>query len=167
MIRRPPRSTRTDTLFPYTTLFRSRTEEDYLRHSLQELDQLAPEGGEEDRLAERRAFLMHREKLAEAITAALEDLSGERGGERLLSNAQRHLQRVADKAGGRLDPILDTLDRALAETADAVAEIQTLSADLDLDVGELERIEERLRSERRRVGKRCARTSRSRGAPRN
>src|SRR3546814_7900553 len=26
MIRRPPRSTRTDTLFPYTTLFRSRQE---------------------------------------------------------------------------------------------------------------------------------------------
>src|SRR3546814_7708615 len=25
MIRRPPRSTRTDTLFPYTTLFRSKT----------------------------------------------------------------------------------------------------------------------------------------------
>src|SRR3546814_9658180 len=28
MIRRPPRSTRTDTLFPYTTLFRSRTTKD-------------------------------------------------------------------------------------------------------------------------------------------
>src|SRR3546814_16100409 len=28
MIRRPPRSTRTDTLFPYTTLFRSRRYED-------------------------------------------------------------------------------------------------------------------------------------------
>src|SRR3546814_2573961 len=27
MIRRPPRSTRTDTLFPYTTLFRSVTED--------------------------------------------------------------------------------------------------------------------------------------------
>src|SRR3546814_8702742 len=27
MIRRPPRSTRTDTLFPYTTLFRSREDE--------------------------------------------------------------------------------------------------------------------------------------------
>src|SRR3546814_19061944 len=26
MLRRPPRSTRTDTLFPYTTLFRSRVE---------------------------------------------------------------------------------------------------------------------------------------------
>src|SRR3546814_17445894 len=30
MIRRPPRSTRTDTLFPYTTLFRSR----HARHDL-------------------------------------------------------------------------------------------------------------------------------------
>src|SRR3546814_12443482 len=30
MIRRPPRSTRTDTLFPYTTLFRSN---DYRNHS--------------------------------------------------------------------------------------------------------------------------------------
>src|SRR3546814_14580297 len=29
MIRRPPRSTRTDTLFPYTTLFRSLSDEHY------------------------------------------------------------------------------------------------------------------------------------------
>src|SRR3546814_15636712 len=29
MIRRPPRSTRTDTLFPYTTLFRSDRQEDH------------------------------------------------------------------------------------------------------------------------------------------
>src|SRR3546814_1748029 len=29
MLRRPPRSTRTDTLFPYTTLFRSAKEEHY------------------------------------------------------------------------------------------------------------------------------------------
>src|SRR3546814_6668492 len=31
MIRRPPRSTRTDALFPYTTLFRSKIEREYLR----------------------------------------------------------------------------------------------------------------------------------------
>src|SRR3546814_20319255 len=30
MIRRPPRSTRTDTLFPYTTLFRSRNQQFFL-----------------------------------------------------------------------------------------------------------------------------------------
>src|SRR3546814_13885871 len=35
MIRRPPRSTRTDTLFPYTTLFRSQTD----------IDRIAMRGG--------------------------------------------------------------------------------------------------------------------------
>src|SRR3546814_8056067 len=39
MIRRPPRSTRTDTLFPYTTLFRSG-------------QQIAPAAGHDPRLAE-------------------------------------------------------------------------------------------------------------------
>src|SRR3546814_8807949 len=39
MIRRPPRSTRTDTLFPYTTLFRSATAK-----WLAELDALARDG---------------------------------------------------------------------------------------------------------------------------
>src|SRR3546814_14830208 len=38
MIRRPPRSTRTDTLFPYTTLFRSRI------HGLRRRQQLAGAG---------------------------------------------------------------------------------------------------------------------------
>src|SRR3546814_9711948 len=32
MIRRPPRSTRTDTLFPYTTLFRSRRDDRHATH---------------------------------------------------------------------------------------------------------------------------------------
>src|SRR3546814_1545403 len=40
MIRRPPRSTRTDTLFPYTTLFRSKFHTgDDRRHSKRELEQ--------------------------------------------------------------------------------------------------------------------------------
>src|SRR3546814_17626829 len=36
MIRRPPRSTRTDTLFPYTTLFRSVVDSDQTRFELRE-----------------------------------------------------------------------------------------------------------------------------------
>src|SRR3546814_6228029 len=34
MIRRPPRSTRTDTLFPYTTLFRSRVFENLIENAI-------------------------------------------------------------------------------------------------------------------------------------
>src|SRR3546814_2462597 len=44
MIRRPPRSTRTDTLFPYTTLFRSAR----ILHPTQ-LHQLRPQAGKIDR----------------------------------------------------------------------------------------------------------------------
>src|SRR3546814_14930750 len=36
MIRRPPRSTRTDTLFPYTTLFRSEDRRERLAHEVGE-----------------------------------------------------------------------------------------------------------------------------------
>src|SRR3546814_3123864 len=38
MIRRPPRSTRTDTLFPYTTLFRSAAIGDFARSAIEPLD---------------------------------------------------------------------------------------------------------------------------------
>src|SRR3546814_205457 len=37
MIRRPPRSTRTDTLFPYTTLFRSHHQQESRRNPLAEI----------------------------------------------------------------------------------------------------------------------------------
>src|SRR3546814_16746159 len=40
MIRRPPRSTRTDTLFPYTTLFRSHRDRGDASTQLQDLDRL-------------------------------------------------------------------------------------------------------------------------------
>src|SRR3546814_9443343 len=48
MIRRPPRSTRTDTLFPYTTLFRSRQLHAHWRQRAVYLDHLrqrVPGGG--------------------------------------------------------------------------------------------------------------------------
>src|SRR3546814_19520898 len=40
MIRRPPRSTRTDTLFPYTTLFRSRSSFDARTYGFSRLSEL-------------------------------------------------------------------------------------------------------------------------------
>src|SRR3546814_15148951 len=44
MIRRPPRSTRTDTLFPYTTLFRSRKAFSFDRDRLREITGLIDVG---------------------------------------------------------------------------------------------------------------------------
>ncbi|MBK8177047.1 MAG: hypothetical protein IPK66_17845 [Rhodospirillales bacterium] len=43
----------------------------YLRHALGELGELAPQAGEEEELARRRALLMNAEKLIQAIADAI------------------------------------------------------------------------------------------------
>jgi DNA repair protein RecN (Recombination protein N) len=60
-----------------------------------------------------------------------------------LGAARRALERVARDAGGRLDPALAALERAAAETEEALAQIHAVSRDLDLDPGRLAAIEER------------------------
>src|SRR3546814_20528094 len=62
MIRRPPRSTRTDTLFPYTTLFRSKAVPEMVFDLFPKLTQIAGRkagvlsGGEQQQLAIGRAL---------------------------------------------------------------------------------------------------------------
>ncbi len=127
-------------------LAQARHDEDFLRHAVEELEALAPRSGEEQALADERDLLLHGEKLAEAVNSALAQLTGDdqtAGTETTLTSTRRHLGRVADKAGGRLDPVLAALDRASAELEDCLALIHSLSADLDLDPAHLERVEAR------------------------
>src|SRR3546814_21116089 len=70
MIRRPPRSTRTDTLFPYTTLFRSAELEERLAATAAEIETLA---GIPVALAEKRAALSELIDAAEARPRAAAD----------------------------------------------------------------------------------------------
>ncbi len=122
----------------------ARRDEEYLRHAAEELAAIKPEPGEEAGLAEQRSLMMHRAKLGEALEAALEDLGGQRGGETLLNQARRRLDRISDKAGGRLDPAVAALDRAQAELTEAVEQLNRLARDLDTDPRRLEKLEERL-----------------------
>ncbi|SMH60700.1 DNA repair protein RecN [Azospirillum agricola] len=123
---------------------RARSEEEYLRHAVAELDALSPKPGEEAELAETRAVLMHREKLVDGMNAAYAELSGDRGVERSLSSAIRTLSRIADKAGGTLDPVIAALDRAATEAGEAIAALQSASSGVDMDPRALEKLEERL-----------------------
>ena len=127
-------------------LEQARREESFLRHAVGELEALDPRPGEEQSLVEERTLLLHGEQLAEAINSTLAQLTGDdraSGAETALATARRRLERVAGKAGGRLDPALEALDRAAAELEEALAQVHALSADLDLKPGHLERIEER------------------------
>ena len=127
-----------------SALIKARADEDFVSHALQELKALEPRLGEETELGEQRAILKHREKLIEALNAAYGELTGSRGIEDCLRAAARELGRVIDKAGGRIEPILAALDRAIGETVDAVASIEALGSDIGDDPGALERLEDRL-----------------------
>ncbi len=127
-------------------LAKARAEEAFLRHAVEELAALAPEPGEAEALAEQRARLRHREQLVEALNQAETALAGQDGGagaEQRLGQARHLLDLAAAKAAGGLDEAIAALDRAAAELAEAIAAMAGFSADLDLDAGELARIEDR------------------------
>jgi len=117
---------------------------EFLEHAVEELVQLDPQAGEEEKLAEQRSRLMHSEQLVEALNAALAELAGENSVEDSLRHAQRHLSRVADKAGGALDAAVGAVERAAVEAAEAIREIDAAGSEVEPDQGGLETIEERL-----------------------
>ncbi len=123
---------------------RARADEEFLRHTKAEIDTLEPKPGEEANLAEERALLMNREKLAEALASAITELDGEGGGARTLGAAARSLERLQNRAGGRLDAALAALERAITETRDAITELENAARALGRGGANLEEIEERL-----------------------
>ena len=123
---------------------RARADEDFLRHALSELDAFDPKPGEEAELAELRQRLMNREKIAEAISVAEEEIGGARGAERAINAARRALDRIAGKAGASLNAAAAALDRGAAELAEAVAGLRSAVAEADIDPRRLAEAEERL-----------------------
>jgi DNA repair protein RecN (Recombination protein N) len=126
-----------------STRERAQAEEDFLRASVAELDELAPEAGETEKLAARRTHLQHREKILEALQTAQQNLDGDRGANAALAQAGKAVARVADKAVG-LQDLLNAIDRAANETAEASAQLDKFLADIDAKPDALQRIEERL-----------------------
>lgn len=125
-------------------LEKARADEEYLRHMVEELGQLAPQEGEEEDLATQRQMMMHGEKLLEGLNQAHSELTNHKGVETMMRNAMRHLERIAEKAEGRLDEVIETLDKASEYTAMGIQALEQASQDVDLDPRHLEAVEERL-----------------------
>ena len=122
----------------------ARHDEIFLRHAVEELDRLKPEAGEESKLAEKRILMIHSEQLISALHDALEQLRMNNGADERLQKAAREIGRVAEKSGNRLNGVIEALDRAINETADAINQLESVAQNLDLDPNELENAEERL-----------------------
>src|SRR5580658_7377094 len=121
-----------------------RAQEELLRHEHAELEALAPEADEEERLAARRVLLQNAERLGETIGEAVGEIEGERGALAGLARALRRLTRAAERAQGLLDGAVAATERAATETEEALAALTAASRALELDPGALEQVEERL-----------------------
>ena len=118
--------------------------EDYARHVVEELQDLAPEAGEEEALAERRARLMQLERAAEEVNESDEILNGPNAAGPALAGLMRRLMRKADAGNTLFQPLVDALDAALVSLDRTSDALETLKREMAFDPQELEKVEERL-----------------------
>ncbi|MGQ3209778.1 DNA repair protein RecN [Shinella sp.] len=119
-------------------------EADYLRSSVEELEVLSPQDGEEDTLAEIRARMMKAERIAGDINEASEFLNGHASPVPLIAALVRRLERKSHEAPGLLEETVELLDEALNQLSNAQMAVETALRKTEYDPKELERTEERL-----------------------
>ncbi len=135
-------------------LEKAAAERTYLEHVLEELDELAPEAGEAERLALDRAALQASERVAEAIGDADNALT-RANVENAIATAMRVLGRAQSlpgiragegetELGQKVASALTALDRALIEAGEARAALDLAAAGCDYSPAALEASETRL-----------------------
>ena len=116
---------------------------EWLAHASGEIEALAPEEGEETRLAEERAAMQAGLKAGESLSGLDELLGGSEGALALLRQAARRIERgAADHP--LLAEALAALDRALIEASEADDRIARAADALAFDPARLEQAEARL-----------------------
>ncbi|WP_171231263.1 DNA repair protein RecN [Ruegeria sp. HKCCA4812] len=120
-----------------------RSEEEFLRHAVAELDQLDPKPGEDAELDARRRMMQGAERIRDDVARAFALLSGD-GAEGAMSDAIRWLEGVSDNAGGQLEEPIAALGRAMIELGEAQDGVNACLQALDFNPVELEQAEERL-----------------------
>lgn len=122
-------------------------DEEWLRHAVAELQQVAPVEGEEDRLAAERARLQQGERRQEAIAAALAELTPRdrrsANPAAMLRNAARALERLPPPNDDAA-PALAALGAAQDALAEAETRLERLATAAAPDPRRLEAVEERL-----------------------
>ncbi len=116
---------------------------EWLEHAVAELRALAPEPGEEQRLAERRAAMQRGEKITGDLQGVADLLEGSDGGLSRLRQAAR----ILDRVGGdhpALAEALAAVDRAITEGSEAQVLVDAAADALAFDPAALESDETRL-----------------------
>jgi DNA repair protein RecN (Recombination protein N) len=95
-------------------------------------------------LSGERALLMNASRIAEDVSAAADLLNGERGAGASISAALKRLSRMNDAARLASAAAEQALDQAYNALEDARRELDSLSARLDFEPGQLEKTDDRI-----------------------
>ncbi len=118
---------------------------DYLRHSLDELERVAPQPGEDATLDTERRRIKAADRVREEVSRAAELLSAPgAGAEAQLGAALTRLLPLAERDPELLRAPADALDRALVELGEAEAGLAHALEAMSFDPGRLEAVEDRL-----------------------
>ena len=118
---------------------------DLLTFQLQELDTLALEAGEVDELQSERQKLQNSGKLAEGVGSALEGLFENESGNAnsLVADSIRSIEQLTE-FDASLAPILEMLNSASIQVAEAADSLRRYSESIDMDPSRRDWVEERL-----------------------
>ena len=122
----------------------ARKEADFLRHAVEELSNLNPAPGEEEKLAAHRQKMMQAEKVTSDINDALEAVAGQASPIPTLSSVQRRLARRSVEADDLIGPSVKALESAITALEESRSALEAALRAAEFDPYELERVEERL-----------------------
>jgi len=116
---------------------------EYLKHSIAELQELSPENDEDEFLDIKRRSMQTSQKIRGDIEKASELISIN-GAESLMSDAIRWLEGVSNVADSSLDNAISMLSSAISKLAIAQQDIDEYLSSTNFNPLDLEKIEERL-----------------------
>ncbi len=125
---------------------KSKSDEDYIKHMIDELEKLSPIEKEEEELIATRQKLKNAEKISEGLKEADYIISSDEGVEILLAKVRGRLERLAsDIELAELDEAIKAIEQAEVEVGEAVLSLNSLASSVYVDEDmTLDIIEERL-----------------------
>ncbi len=123
---------------------KAKTDEDNLRHWVDELRKMNIQENEEETLSQRRQELMNAEKIVASINDAYGALTQGANIQSALRQAQNAVDKVNALVNDKYKILAEMLEQAAIDVNESVNELEELASNITMNQNELESIEERL-----------------------
>lgn len=125
----------------------------WLKDAVEQLDQLAPEAGEESKLMEERDLLANVTRIADALSQVDDLINGEAGALSQIAQSSRQISRISDVAGALTQEMEAALERTEAEMSEVERALASAQANLEGDPNRMIAVDDRLHELRQQARK--------------